>query len=131
MEREQLVESEIGSRWTSVERYTDYEREFKRLADAMLGMSSHERIKQKYFAKTESRLLRRRKLRYPTPEARLRSRVTYTSTKGKNSYSKSVEWNFDQLRHDFYDAKEQRARQSTTQFLRQRERAVMNDRMRM
>ena len=131
IEQEHWLESEIGSRWAAVERHVAYSRECEQVASAMLGKSAHERVKGDRFLKTESRLFRRRTVKFPTPAARVRSVVKYTSPKGKNAYSRSLEWDFHQLRAGLRNAQDQRALQTTAQYLRQQERGKMTDRLRM
>jgi 5-methylcytosine-specific restriction endonuclease McrA len=130
LEREEWVASEIEARWTPVALHDAYVAEFERLA-LHLGASGDDRLTPGRFAKTESRLFTRRKLPYPMPVARVRSTVRYTSPKGRNSYSKSLEWNFTNLRAGLHSGREQRDEQSTAAYLRKQERAKMTDRLRM
>jgi 5-methylcytosine-specific restriction endonuclease McrA len=57
--------------------------------------------------------------------------VKYTSPKGQNSYSRHIEWNFDQLHQGIRAAQATRARQSTTAARRQRERSLMTSGLRV
>lgn len=131
LEQELFVETQIVRRRDSMVQYAAYEIEAERLARETLGKSSHEGVAPNAFAKIERRILVRRKLKSPTPRARVRATVTYTSPKGRNSYAKTLEWDFEHLEAGLRAARQQRERQSTNQYLRQREREMMTDRVRM
>ena len=131
LENEPWFERELGIRLEATQLFATYHRDFEALAYRWLGKSGHPRISEKRFAVIEQKSFRRRKLAYPLAKARVRSTVNYTSPKGKNSYSRPLEWNFDQLNQEFRAAQAARANQSTQEFLRQRERSLMTDRLRM
>ncbi len=131
LEYEQWFENEIGRRLEATELFDTYHHDFEALAYRWLGKSGHPRVNEKRFAVIEQKIFRRRKLAYPLPKARVKSTVNYTSPKGKNSYLRRLEWNFDQLNQGFRAAQAARAHQSTQEFLRQRERSLMTDRLRV
>lgn len=131
LENEHWFELEIGSRLAKVEHYRSYELQFDAIAREQLGRSSHARVHEDRYRETELRMFGRRKLKYPAPSAKVRSTVTYTSPKGQNSYSRSLDLEFEQLRACLRRAQEQRSHQTTAQFLRQRERGLMTDRLRV
>lgn len=131
LEQESQIQRDVDSRWAAVEQFQNYEREVDSVFRRTLGVSSHQRLTQDVFNSTERRMFERQRFRSDPPSARLRATVTYTSAKGQNSYARSLDWGFDQLRAGLREAQERRARQSTTQFLRQRERALVTDRVRM
>lgn len=131
LEQELFVKTQIARRRDAMGQYAAYEIEAERLARETPGKSSHEGIAPDAFAKIERRILARRKLKSPTPQAKVRATVTYTSPQGRNSYAKTLEWDFEQLDAGLRAARQQRERQSTNQHLRQREREMMTDRVRM
>jgi len=131
LENEFWTASEIELRLTATKQFVAYRLDREAIEYELLGSSSHPKLRQDRFVAVEKRMFNRRKLKEPIPKARITSAVKYTSPKGKNSYSRSLVWNFDQLRHGLLDAQALRASQSTTQALRQRERSLMTDRLRM
>ncbi|MGY3128567.1 5-methylcytosine-specific restriction endonuclease McrA [Agrococcus sp. UYP33] len=130
LEREAILEAGIATRRHVLEQYLEYERAYWRVG-SLLGRSAHQGVRQSRFDAVEARLYKQRRLLRPTPTARVRSTVKYTSPQGKNAYARSFEWGFDALHAGLRHAQQQRASQSTAQYLRQRERAAMNSRMRM
>ena len=122
---------EMNSRLAATNAFNVYHHDFEALAGQFLGKSSHPRIATARFASIEKKNFYRRKLKYPTPTARISSTVKYTSPKGQNSYSRGLTWSFDELRQGIQTAQENRARQSTTQALRQRERSLMTNALRV
>lgn len=131
LEREPWVEREIKVRISATWQFAIYLLGFEALAHESLGKSSHPRVSDERFAAIERKVFQSRKLAYPTPKAHVATTVTYTSPKGQNSYSRKLEWNFDQLRRGLQDAQATRALQSTAEALRQRERSLMNPGLRM
>lgn len=131
LDSEPWFEQEIGIRLEATRLYGTYHHDFEALAYRWLGKSGHPSVTEERFAVIEQKTFRRRKLAYPLPKARVKSTVSYTSPKGKNSYSRRHEWNFDQLCEGFRAAQAARAHQSTQEFLRQRERSLMTDRLRV
>jgi hypothetical protein len=125
LENEPWVEREIEVRLAATGHFGTYRLDFEALAYQLLGRSSHPRVNDERFAAIEQKLFQRRKLGYPTPTARVTTTVKYTSPKGQNSYSRQLEWDFDQLRQGLQAAQATRARQSTAEALRQRERSLM------
>jgi hypothetical protein len=131
LEQEQWFGQEIASRLAAVAAFAAYEQETKALAHQQLGKSNHPRVPVERFARIEKSLFERRKLRYPTPTADVVATVSYTSPQGRNSYLRRLDWNFEQLRSGLAVALETRARQSTVQAQRQRERNMMTHALRM
>lgn len=131
LENEFWIASEIEVRLAATKQFVAYRLDREAIEHKLLGSSSHPKVRQDRFVAVERRLFNRRKLKEPIPKAHITSTVRYTSPKGKNSYASSLVWNFDQLRRGLLDAQERRDRQSTTQALRQRERSLMTDRLRM
>lgn len=131
LERELWVEREIEVRLAATGAFGTYDHYFEALGDETLGRSSHPRVSDERFAAIERKLFQRRKLTHPTPRAQITTTVRYTSPKGQNSYSRQLEWDFDQLRQGLLAAQATRARQSTAEALRQRERSLMNPGLRM
>ena len=131
LENEFWIASEIELRLAATKQFVAYRLDREAIEYALLGSSSHPKLRQDRFVAVERRLFNRRKLKEPIAKAHITSAVRYTSPKGKNSYARSLVWNFDQLRQGLLDAQAVRASQSTTQALRQRERSLMTDRLRM
>jgi hypothetical protein len=131
LENELWIASEIEMRLAATKQFVAYRLDREAIEYELLGSSSHPKLRQDRFVAVEKRMFNRRKLKEPIPTAHITSAARYTSPKGQNSYSRSLVWNFDQLRHGLLDAQAVRASQSTTQALRQRERSLMTDRLRM
>jgi hypothetical protein len=131
LERESTVDREVRLRVSTIERYVEYRNESEWVGRTWLGKSSHPRVNAKNFATIESKLFRRRTLRSPKPKARVSATVKYTSPKGKNHYSRRLDWNFTQLRDGLRSAQAERERQSTAEFQRKRERSLMTPSLRM
>lgn len=124
LQYEAWIQQEIDKRTASVEHYNTYTSDVE-YARRLLGQSSHPRVRSEKFQTTERKLFEARQLKYPTPSATARATVFYTSPAGRNSYSAWRDWNFDQLRQEFATARQIRARQSTTEALRRRERTLV------
>jgi len=131
LERETAVEGEVRLRLSTVERYVEYRNELEWVRRTCLGKSSHPRVNPKRFVSIENKLFSRYTLKAPTPKARVSATVKYTSPKGKNHYSRRLDWNFTQLREGLRGAQAQRERQSTAEFQRKRERSLMTPSLRM
>ncbi|MGH1549201.1 HNH endonuclease [Leifsonia poae] len=125
LDNEQWFEQEIGLRAAPLQHYKSYQHDFDLIEHLELGRSGDPRLRPEQFAAIERRLLNRQKLACPTPKARITSTVRYTSPKGKNSYASTITWDFEQLQYGLAAAQAERARQSTVQFLRKRERDAM------
>ena len=97
LEREQTIEPDVNKRLATIQHYASYDHDARALASALLGHSSHPNVGNERFAAIEAKLFLRRRMPYPTPEARVTTKVTYTSPKGQNSYSRQLEWDFSQL----------------------------------
>ena len=125
LDDELWIEQEIKLRIEGATRFATYRFDLEALEYGLLGRSSDPRVSEERFAAIEQKLFTRQKLNYPTPTANVRTTVSYTSPMGQNSYTRHVEWNFDQLRQGLAAARDTRERQSTTAALRQRERTRM------
>jgi len=130
LDREQSIEREVEKRLATTRHYASYDQDASTLAGALLGQSSHPKVNTERFAAIELKLFLRQRMPYPTPQARVTTKVTYTSPKGQNSYSRQLDWDFGQLEAGLRTAQGNRARQSTAAALRQRERTRMTDRVR-
>jgi uncharacterized membrane protein len=131
IDSELWFQQEIASRVDAGRLFTAYGHDFDALASRWLGKSTHPRVSVKHFAAIERKTFLRRKLACPVPKAKIRTTVSYTSPKGKNSYSRRLDWNFDQLNAGMQTAQEARTHQSTQEFLRQRERSLMTSSLRV
>jgi hypothetical protein len=131
LDNEPWFVQEVDYRLAATHAFTTYNHDFEAIGGQYLGRSSHPRVNEVRFAAIEKKRFDRRKLKYPTPSARVSSTVKYRSPKGQNSYSRSLTWDFSQLKHGLESGQATRARQSTTQALRQRERSLMTSSLRM
>jgi hypothetical protein len=131
LERESAVEGEVRLRLTTIERYVEYRNEWEWVGRTWLGKGNHPRVNPKRFVSIEDRLFRRHTLKAPTAKARVSATVKHTSPKGKNHYSRRLDWNFIQLRDGLRGAQAQRELQSTAEFQRERERSLMTPNLRM
>lgn len=131
LEYESWAEREIDVRLAATASFRTYHHDFEALQYGLLGTSSHPSVGAERFAAIEEKLFHRRKLAYPAPVAQITTTVRYTSPKGQNSYSRRLEWNFDQLRQGLQAAQAIRARQSTAEAMRRRERSRMTPGLRM
>jgi len=125
LDNEQWFVQELGLRAATVESYRSYQNDFDLIAHLEAGTSTYPRIRPERFAVIERKVMLRRKLAHPTPTAHITSTVRYTSPQGKNSYARTVTWGFDHLQQGLSAAQAERARQSTAEFLRKRERDLM------
>lgn len=131
LENEEWLGGELEARLAATRCFTAYDHNSGVLARESLGRSAHPRVSSERYRVIEEKLFQRGKLKYPAPKAHVTATVTYTSPKGKNSYVNRLTWDFDQLRAGFESAQAARARQSTVQARRQRERSLMTAGMRM
>jgi len=131
LDNEAWFVQEVDLREAATRYFSAYKLDIEALGGQFLGQSSHPRVKEARFASIEKKRFDRRKLPHPTPTARVISTVKYRSPKGQNSYSRSLVWDFGQLKAGLETAQSTRARQSTTQALRQRERSLMTSGLRM
>jgi hypothetical protein len=131
MESEAWFEQEIDLRVAATRYFTGYHHDFEALASQWLGHSNHPKVRAKRFKAIESKAFNRGKLPYPAATAEITATVHYTSPKGQNSYTRPLQWNFDQLVAGIQSAQATRSRQSTQEYLRQRERSLMTADMRM
>lgn len=131
LESEGWYLQEIEARLAPTRHFRTYNHDFEAIEYGSLGRSSHPRVSGERFVAIEKKEFHRRKLAYPTPTAKVTTTVRYTSPKGQNSYSRHIEWNFEQLQQGLQIAQATRARQSTTAALRQRERSLMTSGLRV
>ncbi|WP_166788769.1 HNH endonuclease [Cryobacterium sp. TMT4-31] len=131
LESELWYLQEIETRLVPTRQFRRYTHDVEAIEFGSLGRSSHRRLSDARFAAIEKKDFNRRKLAYPTPTAKVTTTVKYTSPKGQNSYSRHVNWNFEQLQQGLDAAQASRARQSTTAALRQRERSLMTSGLRV
>lgn len=131
LENELWVDQEVRLRLAATGQFEYYHYHYESIADESLGKSNHPRVRDDRFAAIEQKLFIRRKLVYPRPTARVRATVRYTSPKGQNSYARPLEWDFEQLQQGLTLAQVARARQSSAEALRARERSLMTPGLRM
>jgi len=131
LDYEDWFEHEVRARVDSVVQFDLYKQEVAKLSSACLGRSRHPKVRQDVFTRTEAKLFAKRQLPAPVPAARITSTVSYVSPQGRNSYTGRLTWDFDQLRQGLRTAQAQRARKSTVQAQRQRERSLMTSTLRV
>jgi 5-methylcytosine-specific restriction endonuclease McrA len=131
LEYEQWFKQELWLRVEATQQFSLYRADADALAVGWLGRSTHPRVSEKHFVAIEKKAFGRRRLLYPVPLAKISSAVSYVSPKGRNAYSRHLEWDFAQLQNGLRRALEIRANQSTQQYLRQRERSLMTPSLRV
>jgi hypothetical protein len=129
LEYEQWYEREIGSRLRAVELYSAYQVSVEKIR-LTLGSSGTPRLRSDRFALIESGLFEKHQLSRPEPQARISAVVNYTSPQGRNSYFRRMEWGFDELCGGLQSAQAIRAKASTAEALRARERRMMTSALR-
>lgn len=128
---QQWFQWEVDQRAGTISRYAEYEAEFGRFGRETLGTTTNGSAVSKHFERREERMFNSRKLRKPEPHARIHATVAYRSSRGQNVYSRAIEMNWEQLLAALAATQSEREQQSNSQFLRQRERALMTGRLRM
>jgi 5-methylcytosine-specific restriction endonuclease McrA len=124
---EDQILNQIAVQIQDVSVYAEYQAAYQRLGSAKLGRSSYnKKINRMSFVRIEQKLFTKRMLSAPVCAAQVRCFVRYTSPKGQNSYSRGLEWNFEQLRSGLTEMKQIQTAQSTATFLRQQERNRMS-----
>ena len=131
LEHEQWFETEIASRSRALGAFHHYRGLVDDLAQRALGTSAHPKVAVERFARVERRLFERARLMEPTPRARIAAAVSYTSPKGRNSYSRRLEWTFSELQQDLLASQQARVRTSSAAAMRARERSLMTVGLRM
>jgi 5-methylcytosine-specific restriction endonuclease McrA len=126
---ETTAQREIDERISDIAVFATYEIRYEDL-EARLGCSSSPALTAERFERIERMLFTRMRLPDPVCVAAVRCAVTYTSPKGRNSYQRALEWNFDGLRYGLEEMRRIREHRTTTQFLRQQERNRMTGRLR-
>lgn len=113
------IQSQVDRHLADMTTFAEYADNYNSLRAVRLGRSMSDRLSPEKYQKIEEKLFAKRRLCAPNCAAQVRCTVTYTSPKGQNSYSKSAQWDFDQLRHGLAEMRSIREQRSTTQFLRQ------------
>lgn len=131
LENETWFNAEIARRLAAVDQFVLYSDARTLMGARFLGTSTHPRVKSDRFRVIEQKLFAKRALVYPEALAAVRFTVTYTSPQGRNSYARHFSCDFDQIRQELQVAVARRARQSTVQATRQRERALMTSALRV
>lgn len=131
LEDEAWFVQEVQRRIAATHQFTSYDKQAEGIAVHLLGSSGDARIGTRAFVRLERKTFAARRFSYPTPTARVTSTVTYTSPQGRNSYRKDLTWDFDQLSRSFELARAERARLSTAEARRKRERSLMTNSLRM
>ena len=131
IDRDDFFAAEVNLRVQQAQSFASYHHDFELLAYQLLGTSSHPDLERDRYIRLERRIFDGRKLRAPEAKAHIVSSVSYRSPKGQNAYSRQLVWNFEQLRTGLRVAQDTRARQSTAEAMRQRERRLMTSSLRV
>ena len=123
---EAVIDRRTREQTSAVEIYANYRNAYAGIEQTDLGISGSPDVRPDVFNKIERKLFARYKLPEPQLDARVRCSVSYTSPKGRNSYSSSYVWNFPGLLRELNDMREMREIQSTAKFLRDQERQRMS-----
>ncbi len=123
LESESQVASCIEARLETEVKYADYYKRYDELGRQSLGRSRSDRLDDAKYRSLEQKLYARRRLQQPQSATLIRATVSYTSPQGRNSYSRGWDLTFEQLQDEFAAARAVRSQQSTTAFLRQKERS--------
>lgn len=127
---EDQILNQIAVRIKDASVYAEYRAEYQLLGSATLGRSTYEQMNREAFARIEQKLFTKRMLSAPVCVARVHCIVRYTSPKGRNSYTKTLGCDFEQLRDGLTEMKQIQKAQSTATFLRQQERNRMSNSLR-
>lgn len=119
---EDHFEAQIQAQVKAMTAYREYTEASSDLSRDLLGRSQSPGIKQARYDRLEAKLVRSRQLPNFTYRARIRCEVRYTSPKGRNSYWRIQEWDFEGLFQELQTMRRVRSEQSTTKFLRRQER---------
>ena len=122
---------EIAKRLSAIDEFQGYVDASMRVGTKWLGESNHARLTPEKFMTIEKKLFCGRALTYPHPSASVTFTVTYTSPQGQNSYARHLSCDFNHIRAGLHTALDTRARQTTVQALRQRERSLMTPGLRV
>lgn len=120
----------IGRRLDALSAFDEYRRKAEQVGSSLLGSSTSHKLGPARYASIERRLFSKFSLRPPQTVARVECAVSYRSPKGQNSYTKTLAWDFDALRHAVAEVRHIQETRQTTQFLRKQERNKMTDRLR-
>jgi hypothetical protein len=123
LESEWQVASCIETRLETQVKYADYCKRYDELGRQSLGRSRSDRLDDSRYCRVEQKLYAKRRLQHPQSATLIRATVNYTSSQGRNSYSRDWILTFEQLQHEFATARALRSQQSTTAYLRQQERS--------
>lgn len=115
-------EAQIQSQVDAMAAYVEYYEACEALGRERLGKSSSPDVKPSAYQRLESKLFLSQQLPGFRYAACVRCVIRYTSPQGQNSYWRYQDWDFIGLYREFQQMRQVREEQSTTQFLRQRER---------
>lgn len=100
-EIEEQVRAEVEYRHAAARAHADYSSEVERVGNELLGTTrppdGAAQLDQSRFDRVERKRFARGTLKPPTVTARVIGTVSYTSPKGRNSYRRRLEWDFDDL----------------------------------
>lgn len=130
LQHEAWVANEIRAREAVAHNAAAYFHEYALIGHLRIRQSDTGHLDAARFKAIEARLFQRGALRAPTASAQVVATVRYVSPKGQNRYSRRLEWDYSQLRYGLHAGQQDRARKSTTAYLRQRERSLMTPKLR-
>lgn len=131
LSEEGWIQQEIQSRLHATYEFGNYQVRVGAISKDLLGTSGHRFVRIKKYNALERKIFKKKELKYPTPKARVTASVSYRSPKGQNAYSRNLVWNFEELREELRAAVDTRARLSTAEARRRRERSLMTPSLRM
>lgn len=120
----------IGRRLDALDAFHAYSMRVEQVGSPLLGSFTSGRLTPARYARIERRLFFKIALRPPQTVARVECAVSYRSPKGQNSYTRTVTWDFDALRHAVAEVRHIQETRQSAQFLRKQERNRMTDRLR-
>jgi hypothetical protein len=120
---EDHFEAQIQAQIVAMTADIAYREAYSSLQQDALGKSGSDRVKPSKYRRIEAKLFASQQLPSFRYAARIVCTVRYTSPQGRNSYWRSQEWDFDGLYRELMEFRRVREAKSTTQFLRQQERA--------
>lgn len=124
------VQALVRQQLKDVDTFTRYDIEFGRVGSRFLGHSSADGVPQDTYVRIEARKFRKQRLREPRCQARVRCAVSYTSPQGRNSYQRTMEWDFHGLVRVLREVEQQSVLKATETYRRKLERSRMTTALR-
>lgn len=93
----------IDARMASWASYLEYCRRFEQTRTAHFGSSSSEKQRSTRFVRIEMQQFRKQKLAAPAFAVHVRCDVTFTTTQGQVTYTRSLDWSLSELINGLYE----------------------------